>query len=742
MACPRLSFCILFLTYEMTSLTRGSVTPDVPSCAADIDDKVLKCNYIPHDIPNGWTKVYIEMSHFDVVCNNASFQAKNWQQVKTLKIIYSDVTTHLQICRGCFQKLTNLQYIGLNVYNYFSVFPGSFIGTNSVQVLDMSGSQRLHWHEFLQALNETAVLPNLGEMNLDSVGIILGSVDLNKAVFDIAVFRSISRINFSGMQLSNLNLTALMTSMLHLKYLNVSNVNLNDFTFHVNPNFYNRLETLDLTDLIVPKYVTSDDFVVYNIHVPFVRFNANFQFLFTVETLNVSGIMRHAKVEIHNCELILNKFIPMRTTYIVMKRNNIKFLDIRVTGDLKYRNTSLKELDLSQNTMEILHPDVLSLFPNLESLRVAENSLNNMLQSDATLFEKLFNSNQKLKLLDLSSNNLESIPRRQFKENHALEVLVLSNNNLQCVHFIINNLAHLKTLDLRNNRISNLDSASLSNLDKLVLKLPSSQQFTLKINSNPISCSKCDSKPFIEWLTHTKCVDLSTDQLKCTAENENVENINESTVKNLTSICQRVPILVACLSVLGLVLVVGTITVYVIVRHRKIHLKHMKLEQLLHNIHQGQGQFEFVAMVSYNSEEEEFIRQNVLDQLNANLKEIVGTGPDRELVLIGDRYFRPGFMLHNEIAACLERVSMVILLITNSFCNSGYCLSELDQAWMQRKPMILMFKEEVEEDLMTPLMKNLYKNKARILWRLEDGEYVLKTTWKNICNSILEVIIK
>jgi hypothetical protein len=57
---------------------------------------------------------------------------------------------------------------------------------------------------------------------------------------------------------------------------------------------------------------------------------------------------------------------------------------------------------------------------------------------------------------------------------------------------------------------------------------------------------------------------------------------------------------------------------------------------------------------------------------------------------------------------------------------------------MQGKPIVLMILGNVEEELMMPSLKSLYRRNVRILWKVDNNEFVLSTTWGNVCNSLLE----
>jgi len=41
--------------------------------------------------------------------------------------------------------------------------------------------------------------------------------------------------------------------------------------------------------------------------------------------------------------------------------------------------------------------------------------------------------------------------------------------------------------------------------------------------------------------------------------------------------------------------------------------------------------------------------------------------------------------------------------------------------------------------LLTPAMRMCYNTNTRIIWTKHEGEYVLKSTWNTICDSIMEL---
>jgi hypothetical protein len=162
------------------------------------------------------------------------------------------------------------------------------------------------------------------------------------------------------------------------------------------------------------------------------------------------------------------------------------------------------------------------------------------------------------------------------------------------------------------------------------------------------------------------------------------------------------------------------------------------MENVLAKLIEGEGQYEFVAFLSYSSNENEFVQDHVINQLNENLKLIIGT--DRDVICTGDKNYRPGFTVHDETERCLNRASVVILLLSDNFCRSQYCQNEIDKAYLLGKPVVLMLFGNVDEEIMMPTLHGLYKRDARILRKIENGQLVLNTTWENICISLLEKV--
>jgi hypothetical protein len=233
-------------------------------------------------------------------------------------------------------------------------------------------------------------------------------------------------------------------------------------------------------------------------------------------------------------------------------------------------------------------------------------------------------------------------------------------------------------------------------------------------------------------------VKVYPEKLTCVTENGHHSKVNENTLQRVQDICNR-PTKIAVSSVSGVVaLAVVTCIVLLVIRYKKRTMRLRRRNRIVQLLENGENHYEFAAFLSYSSADADFVTENVLRQLNDHLQ--LKTGIERGLVCTGDQHLRPGFYVLNETRLCFERVSTIVIVVSNNFCNSSYCCNEFNLAFESGKPMLLMFKESVDEQNMPDVMRQIYRRKTRILWTFENGEYILRTKWDNIASSILDLI--
>ena len=122
----------------------------------------------------------------------------------------------------------------------------------------------------------------------------------------------------------------------------------------------------------------------------------------------------------------------------------------------------------------------------------------------------------------------------------------------------------------------------------------------------------------------------------------------------------------------------------------------------------------------------------------ANMKTLTGT--DRDLVAIGDRYFRLGRSIFAEIIRLLDDCAVVVIVLSTNYCNSEYCKHEIEQARLMRKPIVIIMKEFVEESEMNGVIKETFKHFVRATFTFEEDDVRLQQDWEYICQCIIQLL--
>ncbi|XP_060597181.1 toll-like receptor 2 [Ruditapes philippinarum] len=744
-------FVGIFVMY-MLIVELGNAKTINDQCNEEKNNTVI-CNNIPKMLSKKYEHVrFVDFKRTDRSnsLNISSFIHESWAKVETIE--FNDHTSLGPSCtfsRESFKGLVSLKELKIHV-RYIHLDEYAFVGLSSVHTLDVSNCNKLNVQNVLKTLKVKSALPGLKTIIMSAIGSISEIKNrINKKDVDYITPRKITTLDLSHLQMSSVDIGAILKTFHSPSFLlNASSSIIFDILgFCTVQNYLFQIKVLDISHAVLPTSVIPllpGTYKMKNMVSKFTEVTNNENYLnlkntFTPSVVNVSGTLPPAtSVWIYNCTLIVDEELDWKVKKLIVRNNNLKYLDINfVCPDFKL--SSLFYLDFSDNGLEMIRP--IKCFPNLEIYVLSNNKLFKMLEKNQHLFEKLLAYHSRLRIINLSNNQLPKIPKESFKYNKGIEIIDLSSNQLEQLDLDLMNLYHLRVLDISYNNIKVLDEISINSLNGV----PCVGNHTsfgngclVKINSNPFLCSTCDYKSSIQWLVRLKSFSSEQQDLKCTSEDKTVISIDESVTRGIQNICNRKLIIItSTVSISVVFMAVGVICVILHKRKRKLKRKR-NMDNVINNLIAGQGQYEFVAFLLYSSGDYQFVEDHVINQLNENLKLNIGT--DRNLICTGDQYFRPGFNIHDETELCLDRASVVILLLSNNFCRSSYCRNEFDQAYMQRKPVVLMMLGNVEEELMMPTLKNLYKRDARILWKIENEQVVLNTTWENICSSLLEKV--
>ena len=116
------------------------------------------------------------------------------------------------------------------------------------------------------------------------------------------------------------------------------------------------------------------------------------------------------------------------------------------------------------------------------------------------------------------------------------------------------------------------------------------------------------------------------------------------------------------------------------------------------------------------------------------------TGANRDLVAIGDRYFRLGRSIFAKMIDLLDECAVVVVVLSKNCCASEYCRLEIEQARLMRKPIVVFMKELVNENEMSAVIKETFKHFTRATFRVVEDDFRLQQDWSYICQCILQLL--
>ena len=713
---PRLSILLLY-----TSCLHGGMSNTCPNkCACS--GSTMQCysvmpSWVPASVTNitayGTSLKYLNLTHV------------GWANVLHLSInpgesVFQKMEeTYKTLYEYDFKRLQNLEYLQIACRCLRDIRMNTFYGLNKLRTLDLSNNEALGVRSIEDALIGVDILPKLSELFLSNVSVhdyedfMIGTRFLDAVRNKPLKVLDLSRTTRAWFQRINKN--EFIYSFPFLEKLNISEAGIAAGSLvRYSPPFPNfrqlkcfdfsyQSPTLQLTENKLGNRFTSP--VSFVLSSKLTELYARRIQSSPTEVYSKSPFCLSIKVVHLERSLSICFDGKPEPTKVSFAENSIFNIDPNITTALGI-NLSLRELDLSKN--------------NLGDAFAQKGYARSLLDLLITI-----------EVLSVSENGIYEIPGDTFINARRLQVLDLSKNKLRTVIFSTQHLISLRKLDISNNQIRFVDDASISHLQHLQnynkINRNKTSETIINLAGNGFVCA-CENSKFFDWL-------LTLDEAyTCLQDSEEYQIDEEFMNVKLQHICHETTMIIVFVTFSSVIAVLAFISAYLTIKERKRLSLKQKTNKGIEMYALKKEQHPPVFL-SFSSADERIIMEEIYPKLEEGLKKVLNT--DSRCVSIGDRDFRPGLSLANEIIRCVEESSVVVFFITNSFCKKMWCRNEALVAHYENKPTVLMMWENVDTKLMPKHLYKHFREYARVHWVHENGHRVMRPDWDVLCESIV-----
>ena len=411
----------------------------------------------------------------------------------------------------------------------------------------------------------------------------------------------------------------------------------------------------------------------------------------------------------------LSRAVDLRISHILTipfnKNNSLEHLNLsdnqmfwlpHVTGleHLRYLNIQNNNVDVAQQKLEN--------YPNLRELYVGGNGVT--FSND----RQLFKYNSHLELLSFRGCGIHTIPQHEIVYLKNLKVLELDMNRISDFVLDMRKLLDLRLLNLSGNYISSL----LENVTTTLSELVKTQDVTLDLTGNPLSCG-CNDFHFIEWLKTTN-VTLSQHQaLTCNHPTLGSVPIMTVRIADIHHIC--VPSYASIIggSISGTLAFVLIIMGIIVIRRNKwairyhVHAARLSFRRRFGNgYHLLDDNYRYDAFVVYSAQDRFWVHDDLMKRLeNQNGMHLC----------IHYRDFIPGHDIEDTIIEALKSSRKAIVVLSPSFLQSNWCHFEFKMARQidieeNRNMVILVILESITGCTISRTLTSMLQQRTYLCW--------------------------
>ena len=589
---------------------RGSIPSSCrPECSCE--NSMIKCDgSIPSNLPQHIEEVTLtDIKESDLV--DGIFCHFSWQNITQLTITCKK-TCHdnFVIKDNVFRCLDRLETLKIHVNKLTNFSKNTFSALPNVCTLDLSNCENICKSELITILSDRKRLPNLSKLKLEKIGVHCRPhyLEFNQVLANLMAIRNVSEISLSY--------NKILFDKVHLedlcKSLTTFTIRNSDVLFSHKLNYSKictSLRTVDMSGIRLTKsavFPTQFNFTGMEL-----TFDPVSPFYSGVSTFYFNHVLSDHVFFFLNTSLNLTSNNSLNELHLC--DYNVPSLDI----DFVLNHNYLKHLIISNNKIENIGPKVFRHLELLRSINLANNKLSRSRSFENT-FSKLFQKNVLIEEINLSGNELAYLPRDTFLSNTLLKRLYLFGNRFQQITFEIIHLRNLNSLDIRHSLIEYLDTFSRHSLDALLKsqKQNKTENNTVLVDlrGNPLSCC-CSSLVFLQWFVTTPVFSRTRQEYFCQASGGTF-SVSENGVTQAKEDCERpkrrLRVILLASTIPSFIVIVTLTGVIVGFKRHKKRLAQQRFEDLVKLLQDDGTGFEFLAFVSYSSEDSHLVFPHVL----------------------------------------------------------------------------------------------------------------------------------
>ena len=402
-------------------------------------------------------------------------------------------------------------------------------------------------------------------------------------------------------------------------------------------------------------------------------------------------------------------YVPIPPNLQILK-NTFQQLTFRISA-VKINNNSLKSINASFNVLSIWIGPVLGLnklthldlsnnvalhvspkfFDNFESL-IMLNISNNLLRYPISqdINGDLFKNLKSVQILDLSTNNLNTIPEHLFKGLTSLQILKLSDNNIVYVPIVVKHMSNLQKIDFAGNKIEWLPKRLMSELDSLVERY--NHSVTIDLSDNPISC-ECPNLAFLKWMRHTKVKQADMTKYFCLDYDGHSVNLTHfsAVIDSLIASCTNHKN-VALASLLIIILYFLIFFACLMYKYRwKLRYWYYGIAyRFIYSQPSSDKKYLYDAFISYADDD-----QSCIDHIVETVEKL------QKKLIYHKRDFLPGKPISINIFTAIKHSRKTVLLLSQNFFKSNWCKFEMNMAFQEaastgRDVLLLLVLEDID----------------------------------------------